>query len=129
MTAWIQRSDYSSEETTIFSVDEAAEILRRFDWKAEISREEMARAQGDDCCPAGLGLVSDSGQILHIIPGRDGMATVHYHYAGGWTGESLVTVGDFPLARARSLMECHLAGDGNQKNVLAILQANGKPLN
>lgn len=130
MTAWVQRHDYSSEEETILSVEEAVEILRRFDWETEITCEEEALARSHDCCPAGLGLVSEEGQILHIIPRRDSMAMIHYHYgSGGWSRESVVTVEGFSLALVRPLMERHFAGAGSTIEVLALLEMNGTPLN
>lgn len=136
MKVWTQRHDLSTgNELTVSSVDEAAAILRDFDWESEIKGEEEALASGAECCPAGMGMISQNKDILHIIPRRGDAALVHFCYPRRksllgtfhWDAETLLSVADFPAGRLTALIERHFAGD--REAVAAMLSTEGKPLN
>jgi hypothetical protein len=133
MTAWIQRHDYSSEETDLASAAEAEGLFRAFDWKSEIQLEDEARAGDIDCCPPGMGLVSnDKRNILHIVPTGGSVLMVHFMYSGAkkwsnWTGEYFLSVSDFPGSLLRPLIEHHFADD--TEAIASMLTANGTPMN
>lgn len=136
MKVWTRRHDFSSSgDSTVTSVDEAVAMLRNFNWESEIQKEQAARANGTDCCPAGMGLISQNKDILHIIPGRGDAALIHFCYARRksllgifhWDSETLLSVADFPSTRLTALMERHFAAD--RAAVVAMLSTEGKPLN
>ncbi len=132
MKVWIQRSDFSSEDSVVASADEAVARLLAFDWKAEVQREEQALADGEDCCPAGMGLVAEYGDILHIIPQAEGSAMIHYHYSSPrsvlgilkWQQAHNLTVHGFPTSGLLALMRLHFEG-GRQSEMAAMLETEG----
>lgn len=134
MKVWTQRHDFSSSgDSAVSSPEEAVAILRNFDWASEIRLEEEALAKGADCCPAGMGLISQNKDILHIIPQRADTALVHFCYARRksllgifrWDVETLLSVTDFPAGRFAALIERHFAGD--RLGVAEMLSTEGKP--
>ncbi len=80
MTVWIQRHDLSSENLEDTSVESVISVLKDFDWVGERQKEKAARDSGKDHCPAGIGIIHDDGQILHVVPADDGTSMCHYHY-------------------------------------------------
>lgn len=136
MKVWTQRHDLSvAGDSTVSSVDEAAAILQNFDWESEIKSEEEALARNSECCPPGMGLISQNKDILHIIPRRNGATLIHFCYwrrksllgIFHWDSETLLSVADFPAGRLTSLMERHFVGD--RESIVAMLSTEGKPLN
>jgi hypothetical protein len=74
---WIQKHDYSYEESEILTSDEAIKIFEGYDWAQEIVQVE--EIEGKDC-PPGFGVVSEKGKILHIVPSESGECMIHFHY-------------------------------------------------
>jgi hypothetical protein len=77
MRSWLQSSDLSSQEIGT-DVESVLLALASHDWLAERQVFDQLEGAGSDCCPAGIGLVRDDGQILHICPDQ-GSALVHHH--------------------------------------------------
>ncbi len=81
MTVWLQQHDLSSEDLTDPSMESVLSLLQSFDWQTEIQKEKEERESGRvDCCPAGIGMIHDEGQILHIIPTNGADFICHYHF-------------------------------------------------
>ncbi len=80
MTVWLQRHDLSSEDLEDTSMESVISILKDFDWKAESQKAEDARKSGHDFCMAGIGMIHEDGQILHVLPANDETSMCHYHY-------------------------------------------------
>lgn len=78
MRAWLQKHDLSSDEFEIPDASSAKKVLREFDWQDQLSRQAQATSE---TCDAGLGLVTDEGDILHICPGANGRSMVHFHFS------------------------------------------------
>ena len=77
MLVWIQKHDYSYDESHVDSAAEAIEKFVGFDWAQEII--QIKESEGEDC-PPGFGVVSEDGKILHIVPDAEGECMVHFHY-------------------------------------------------
>lgn len=76
---WLQRADYTSTEYDAVDAATAVRILDLHDWRAELEFEREREAAGLETCPPGIGFVADANRFLHICPGRDATALVHYH--------------------------------------------------
>ncbi len=81
MTVWLQRHDLSSEDLDDSSMESVISLLQSFDWQTEIQKEKKERESGGmNCCPAGIGMVHDEGQILHVVPTDSSDSMCHYHF-------------------------------------------------
>jgi hypothetical protein len=69
---WIQRADFSA---TDYGPVDTSGAVRAFTSNL-LSKLEKA---GERCCAPGIGFVDPAGPILHVCPGADGSALVHYH--------------------------------------------------
>ena len=78
MKAWLQSSDLSSKEMKL-DYESALKILKSHNWEAENRLMEQLERDGIENCPAGLGLLSGKGHILHICPGSNDLQ-IYYHY-------------------------------------------------
>jgi hypothetical protein len=56
-------------------------LMRTHDWLSEWRLLEERAARGLETCPPGIGFTAGPGRILHICPGEDGRALVHYHFS------------------------------------------------
>jgi hypothetical protein len=95
MPYWIQRADFSSADGEAVDVKQAIEVASAHDWSDELRLLDTLEAAGRESCPPGIGFVASSGRILHICPGRDGTALVHYHFS-----EEHKTLGIIPASRS-----------------------------
>ncbi len=68
ITGWIQSADYSAIDLDDLSVASALDYFNQHDWASEWQLEAELAGQGQDNCPAGLGLNAEAGHILHICP-------------------------------------------------------------
>jgi hypothetical protein len=95
---WIQRADCSATDYEPIPVADAIRAFEGHDWRSELDLFSEMETTGADCCPPGIGFVASDGTILHICPGSDGRAMVHYHFS-----ETRKLVGLIP--RSRSIVE------------------------
>ncbi|WP_136080448.1 hypothetical protein [Pontiella desulfatans] len=123
MKMWIQQHDFTSEEVDGATKEQAKKALATFDWQSEILKEKESK---EETCPSGLGLISDSNEILHICPRASESCLVHYHYS---TQKKLLGfipvknqgshfVESCSIAKAMDLIDHHF--DGNQEEILKI---------
>lgn len=123
MKMWIQLHDFSSEEIGNATEEQARQALSTFDWQREIQREKESSPES---CPPGLGLVSDSNEILHICPGESDSCSIHYHYPVSKKVLGFIPVTDqeshfvesCSLAKAMDAIGCHFAG--RREGILAL---------
>ncbi len=78
---WIQRADFAATEHEAIDSVRAVELLSAHDWPGEWRLLREREAAGLETCPPGVGFTAASGRILHLCPGDDGRALVHYHFA------------------------------------------------
>ena len=79
---WIQRADFSSTEYGPAEVADGVSAFETHDWRRELDLYAERESTGAECCPPGIGFVDPGGDILHICPGGNGLAMVHYHFTG-----------------------------------------------
>src|SRR5687767_7276614 len=79
MSYWIQRADFSSADFEPVDFNSALRAFTTHDWSAELDFLSELEASANESCPPGIGFVAPTGAILHVCPGRDGRALVHYH--------------------------------------------------
>ena len=77
MRVWLQSADFAHRDVDA-DLDGVLAAFASHDWDSEAQLAERLASEGQDFCPAGLGLVRSDGQILHICPGRDSVV-VHWH--------------------------------------------------
>jgi hypothetical protein len=63
----------------------ALRLFKSRDWDAEKATETRLSGEDKDSCPAGLGLVTGDGYILHICPDQD-ETLVYFHYKSKFLG-------------------------------------------
>lgn len=73
MQAWIQSADLSSRDMDV-DAEGAMRAFSSHDWAGESARARQLEADGEEWCPAGLGLVRGDGHVLHLCP--DGVTLV-----------------------------------------------------
>jgi hypothetical protein len=78
---WIQRADFTATEHDPIDSVSAVELLNVHDWRSEWRLLREREAAGLETCPPGVGFTAAPGRILHVCPGDDGRALVHYHFA------------------------------------------------
>jgi hypothetical protein len=84
---WIQRADFSVTDHGPADVAAAIQAFDAHPWPVELHLESELQTEGRDYCPPGIGFVDPDGPILHVCPGADGRALVHFHpkpTGGGW---------------------------------------------
>ena len=126
MNYWIQNSDFSNptglgESELVESAGQLLGILAEYDWAKENAYEEKCLAKNnDDCCPAGIGIVSDEGHILHICPKMTkGTAVVHLHHEVSTkilgfiksTKDQVTTFENVPQSKLESAIKNFLANE------------------
>jgi len=84
MDVWLQSADLSSQDHNL-DLHGALRLFRSHDWGAENARETELSSEDKDSCPAGLGLVTGDGYILHLCPDQDD-TLVHFHYKSKFLG-------------------------------------------
>lgn len=77
---WIQRADFSSQDYTAASEQEALQVLLSHDWNAELDFYRQLESKGEEVCDPGIGFLPDSQRILHICPVDRFYAYFHYQY-------------------------------------------------
>jgi hypothetical protein len=80
MSYWIQRADFTATEQVTIDSARAVELLKTHDWPSEWRLLKEREAACLETCPPGVGLTATSGEILHLCPGDNGQALVHYHF-------------------------------------------------
>src|SRR5688572_17723134 len=119
---WIQRADLSATDHDPVDADTAVRIVLCHDWRAEWQLEKERQASRGDACPPGIGFVS-GGRLLHICPGSDGTALVHYD-----ADEARVQLRQIPqlaglgiVILAGSIVWTLVADGGLQRSLLALV--------
>ena len=119
---WIQRADLSATDHEPVDAATAIHIVQSHDWRAELQLEQERRASALDSCPPGIGFVN-RGRILHICPGSDGTALVHYD-----ADEARVSLRPVPqlaglgiVILAGSIAWTLIADGGLQRSLLALM--------
>ena len=65
---WAQRSDFSADSfKKNISEKMAIEEFRNFPWKEEIDKHSASAQAHKDSCPPGIGIVTKTGDVLHIF--------------------------------------------------------------
>ncbi len=65
---WVQRTDFSEESFSHeLSKEAAIQKFIAFPWEDEIARYTALAREKKDCCPPGIGVVSEDGSTLHIF--------------------------------------------------------------
>ena len=132
MNIWIQKHDFSADERDNVEIDDALASYKGFDWDAEILKEEEANAKGIECCPPGMGLISDDERILRLVPTSRG-AEVDYHSVRKkkilglfeLSSQGSTFVIDFPDAEIKEAVRLHY--EGENELLIDFLNAFGKP--
>ena len=122
ITGWIQSADFSNSDLGVLKLDSARRAFLQHDWESENSLFETLGSRGEEHCPPGLGLVAESGRILHICPANSKYAMYHYHYAvvrriiGIPLGKAqrTQTCSEYPLANVPALIEAFYSDDHEQ---------------
>ena len=114
MNAWLQSSDLSAHDLSLDAA-EAVRTLQTHDWAQEIRRQADRERSGLESCPAGIGLMRDDGQILHICPSGDS-ALVHYHrnvrlLGFLWSRKLVLTQPAFPSGSVPDLIRWFFEGN------------------
>jgi hypothetical protein len=76
---WIQRADLSATDYEPVDVAEALHAFATHRWRDELDLLSQLETAGSEHCPPGIGFVDPAGRILHVCPGSDGCALVHFH--------------------------------------------------
>lgn len=134
MNLWIQRHDFSSDERDRVEIEDARNTFINFDWDSEIAKEEVALAEGRDCCNPGMGLISEGNRILHLVPGSRGLM-IHYHFPKRkkflgflhFEDQETVSVNEFPNEEMNEALRLHYAGE--HELLINFLHAFGTSLN
>ena len=92
---WIQRANFSSTDFEPVDVNGALRAFTTHDWNAELDFLSELEASASESCPPGIGFVAPTGAILHVCPGPDGRALVHYH-----ARTTSKVLGIFPVSRS-----------------------------
>ena len=79
MSCWIQRADFTATEHPPIDSSRALELMTTHDWPSEWRLLREREAGGLETCPPGIGFTASAGRLLHICPGENGGALVHYH--------------------------------------------------
>ncbi len=80
---WIQRHDYSSEDVSNVTVQEAIAAYARFDWQRELAAYD--ENSEDRSCPPGIGFhngfdgQSTEAMLLHICPKDATTVFLNFH--------------------------------------------------
>ncbi len=121
MDMWIQKVDYSSEETNNISKDTAKELLKSYDWEAENS----LKSEDNDCDP-GFGLIAEDGNLLHICPQDNSECYVNFEYK---VGKKLLGILPLKVSKNHHIKSCSLVDavklidylfDGNIEEILKV---------
>jgi hypothetical protein len=80
ISCWIQHADFTAKDLMPLDADAAVALVTAHDWVSEWRMLRELGAAGGETCPPGVGFVGQNGAILHICPGQDGPAMVHYHF-------------------------------------------------
>lgn len=80
MTGWIQHPDLSSDDLGGLSKTQAVDRFADHDWGTELTWLQALKVGSLEWCRPGMGLVDDSGRILHLCPTSDDRLMVHYHF-------------------------------------------------
>lgn len=80
LSCWLQRADFTAIEHPSIDSVRALELVRTHDWPSEWRLLSEREAGGLEHCPPGIGFTAAPGGILHICPGENGRALVHYHF-------------------------------------------------
>ena len=119
---WIQRHDYSSDETENVSPQQALRAWESFDWAAELAAYDESDEQRN--CPPGFGLHDGysgskrQGALLHVCPIDPDFVFLNYHHMVEGKllgliptrGESIEHVERFPLRDVPELIRLFCAG-------------------
>jgi len=65
LKAWIQLSDYSSEDLGVVDVEKAIKVFEEYPWAAETEKYEAECDAKKDLCPPGMGF-GDGDPNFHI---------------------------------------------------------------
>ncbi len=81
---WIQKHDYSTEDTENVSLNQAISAFNDFDWESELKSITDTPENDEDCSPGigyhnGFGSNSD-GMLLHICPIDADTIFFNFHY-------------------------------------------------
>jgi hypothetical protein len=79
ITCWIQHADFLSDDLGAVDETEAIQRFRAHDWREENRKYDEFQTEGQDCCPPGIGFVSEFG-ILHLCPNAEGQLHCFYHF-------------------------------------------------
>jgi len=108
-TVWLQNADFNTVvEDTVKNDVHVIGLLESYDWKEQLTLEEEMEGRGEECCPAGIGIVDGaSNAILHLCPRYEGLITIH------WLKNALTqwTVENVPRPDAREAIRRFLASD------------------
>lgn len=95
---WIQRHDYSSEDFSDVTAEEAVMAYAAFDWRRELDAFDPYDEDRD--CPPGIGFhngfdgSNPEAQLLHICPMNARTVFLHFHRRSQrrsrWFGEASV---------------------------------------
>jgi hypothetical protein len=77
---WIQRADFSATDYEPVDVADGIRAFERHDWRGELELQAELESDGAEYCLPGIGFLKPDGDILHICPGGNGRALVHYHF-------------------------------------------------
>jgi len=77
---WIQRADFSATDYGPVGVADGIRAFETHDWRRELDHYSELESAGTECCPPGIVFADPSGDVLHVCPGPDGRAMVHYHF-------------------------------------------------
>lgn len=107
MKAWLQSSDFTSVDL-VLDEDGAIRTLQTHDWARELQQQSAREAEGQEHCPAGLGLVRDDGRTLHLCPSGSTL-TLHFmrpirHMGFLWKRHETLTIENVPLAHGSVLV-------------------------
>ena len=117
MKYWIQRADFTSEESQASGATELQRVFRSRRWSVELELEKSRESAGESSCPPGLGIVPGDGRILHLCP-SDTDLLVHYHFPETkrvlglfTTRRERVVTSEVPLSRADELIRLFVTSD------------------
>lgn len=99
---WIQNSDFSipahlSNNEPVSSAEQVLKVLSSYDWIKQNDYEDQCTERNLDCAPAGIGIISKPGTILHICPRpAEKLALIHLHIESDLTSYENVPESYYP---------------------------------